>query len=201
MILAFLPFLVSMSFTPGPNNIMVASSGVNFGFRATIPHMIGIAIGVATMMLLVGFGLGQLFLAMPLLHQLLKIVGTLYLIYLAWRIATATSVGAAARTARPLTLLQGAAFQCVNIKGWIITVSAITTYTIIDASLPLQICQIAFLSALMALASVVCWTIFGQWLRQFLHTARRLRWFNYLMAFLLIASIIPTLLPSPAPPG
>jgi threonine/homoserine/homoserine lactone efflux protein len=201
MILAFLPFLVSMSFTPGPNNIMVASSGVNFGFRATIPHMVGIAIGVATMMLLVGFGLGQLFLAMPLVHQALKLIGTLYLLYLAWRIATATSVGSATRTARPLTVLQGAAFQCVNIKGWIIAVSAITTYTVIDASLPLQICQIAALSALMALASVVCWTMFGQWLRQFLNTSQRLRWFNYSMAILLVASIVPTLQPTAGPQG
>jgi threonine/homoserine/homoserine lactone efflux protein len=201
MILAFLPFLVSMSFTPGPNNIMVASSGVNFGFRATIPHMLGVAIGVATMMLLVGLGLGQLFLAMPLLHQLLKFAGTLYLVYLAWRIATATSVGAATRTARPLTVLQGAAFQCVNVKGWIITVSAITTYTVIDASLPWQILQIALLSAFMALLSVACWTMFGQWLRQFLNTPRRLRWFNYSMAALLIASIVPTLQPTAGPAG
>ena len=198
MILAFLPFLVSMSFTPGPNNIMVASSGVNFGFRATVPHMIGIPIGVATMLLLVGFGLGQLFLAMPLVHQTLKVIGTLYLVYLAWRIATvtATGVGAATRIGRPLTLLQGAAFQCVNIKGWIIAVSAITTYTVIDASLPLQIVEIAVLSALMALLSVVCWTIFGQWLRQFLNTSNRLRWFNYSMAFLLLCPIVPTLMPS-----
>jgi threonine/homoserine/homoserine lactone efflux protein len=117
MILAFLPFLVSLSFTPGRSNIVVASSGVNFGFRVTIPLMIGIAIGVATMMLLVGFGLGQLFLAMPLVHQALRVIGTLYLIYLAWHIATATNVGTATRTARPLTVLQGAALQCVNVNG------------------------------------------------------------------------------------
>ncbi len=196
MILAFLPFLVSMSFTPGPNNIMVASSGVNFGFRATIPHMLGIAVGVASMMLLIGFGLGQLFVAAPLVHRVLKIVGAAYLLYLAWRIATASDVGTTARIARPLTLLQGAAFQCVNVKGWIIAVSAITTYTVIDASLPIQICQIAALSAFMAFASVVCWTLFGQWLRQFLNTPGRLRGFNYSMALLLIASIIPTLGPS-----
>lgn len=201
MILAFLPFLVSMSFTPGPNNILVANSGVNFGFRATIPHMLGIAVGVAAMMLLIGFGLGQLFLAMPLVHQALKAVGTIYLVYLAWRIATATSVSTAVRISRPLTLLQGAAFQCVNIKGWIIAISAITTYTVIDASLPLQICQIAALSAFMAFASVVCWTLCGQWLRQYLNTSVRLRWFNYSMAILLIASIIPTVLPDVAPAG
>jgi threonine/homoserine/homoserine lactone efflux protein len=201
MILAFLPFLVSMSFTPGPNNIMIASSGVNFGFRATIPHMIGIAVGVAAMMLLVGFGLGQLFLAMPIVHQALKVIGTLYLLYLAWRIATATSVASATRTARPLTLLQGAAFQCVNVKGWIIAVSAITTYTVIDASLPIQICQIAALSAVTALASVVCWAMFGQWLRQFLNTSTRLRCFNFSMAVLLIASIVPTLQPGAGPAG
>ena len=70
-----------------------------------------------------------------------------------------------------------------------------------DASLPLQICQIAALSALMALASVVCWTMFGQWLRQFLNTSQRLRWFNYSMAILLVASIVPTLQPTAGPQG
>jgi len=174
---------------------MVASAGVNFGFRATIPHMLGIALGVAALMLLIGFGLGQLFVAMPLVHQALKLVGIVYLLYLAWRIGTATNIGAAARVARPLTLLQGAAFQCVNIKGWIIAVSAVTTYTAFDASLPLQICQIAALSAFMALASVLCWTLFGQWLRQFLRTPGRLRTFNYSIAVLLIMSIIPTVAP------
>ena len=69
MILAFLPFLVAMSFTPGPNNIMLASSGANFGFRATIPRMLAIAVGVASMLLLIGFGLGQLFIALPVVHQ------------------------------------------------------------------------------------------------------------------------------------
>jgi hypothetical protein len=140
-----------------------------------------------------GFRLGQLFLALPLAHQALKVVGTAYLIYLAWRIASASSVGAAARTAHPLSLLQGAAFQCVNVKAWIVAVSAITTYTVVDASLPLQVCEISALSAVMALASVAAWTLFGQWLRQFLNTAHRLRWFNYCMAVLLVASIIPTL--------
>jgi threonine/homoserine/homoserine lactone efflux protein len=193
MIAAVLPFLVSMSFTPGPNNILVASSGVNFGFRRTIPHMLGITIGVALMLLLVGFGLAQVFVAVPSVHQILKVIAALYLLYFAWRIATATKVGATDRISRPLTVLQGAAFQCVNIKAWIVAVSGITTYTVVDASLPLQICQIAALSAGMALLSVLCWTLFGQWLRQFLNTARRLRWFNYSMAILLVASILPTL--------
>jgi threonine/homoserine/homoserine lactone efflux protein len=193
MIAAVLPFLVSMSFTPGPNNIMVASSGVNFGFRRTIPHLLGITIGVALMLLLVGFGLAQVFVAVPFVHPILKVIAALYLIYFAWRIATTATVGIADRSSRPLTVLQGAAFQGVNIKAWIVAISGITTYTVVDASLPWQICQMAALSAGMALASVLCWTLFGQWLRQFLTTTRRLRWFNYTMAVLLIASIIPTL--------
>jgi threonine/homoserine/homoserine lactone efflux protein len=193
MMTAVLPFLVSMSFTPGPNNIMVATSGVNFGFRRTIPHMVGITIGVALMLLLVGFGLGQLFVTMPFVHPILKVVAALYLIYFAWRIATAARVGAADKPPRPLTVLQGATFQCVNVKAWIVAVSGITTYTVLDESLPLQIIEIAALSAGMALLSVLCWTLFGQWLRQFLNTARRLRWFNGTMAAALIASIIPTL--------
>jgi threonine/homoserine/homoserine lactone efflux protein len=171
MIAAVFPFLVSMSFTPGPNNIMIASSGVNFGLRRTISHMLGITIGVALMLLLVGFGLAQAFVAVPFVHQILKVIAALYLIFFAWRIATAATMGAADRISRPLTVLQGAAFQGVNIKACIIAVSGITTYTLVDASLPLQLCQIAALSSGIALASVLCWTLFGQWLRQFLNTA------------------------------
>lgn len=191
LIIASVPFLTSMGFTPGPNNIMVATSGVNFGFRATIPHILGVTFGFPVMLLLVGLGLARIFIAVPLVHMAFKYISIVYLIYLAWRIATATSVDSTRATAKPLTFLQAAAFQWVNVKAWIIGVSAVTTYTVVDPTLPWQICAIAAVSVGITLASVSCWTVFGHFLRDYLNTDARRRRFNHLMAGLLILSIVP----------
>jgi threonine/homoserine/homoserine lactone efflux protein len=193
LILTSFPFLASMGFTPGPNNILVASSGVNFGFRATIPHILGITVGYPAMLLIVGLGLAKIFIAMPETHLILKYVSIAYLLYLAWRIATASAVGEAARTAKPMTFLQGAAFQWVNGKGWVVALSAVTTYTVVNSTLPLQIVALSLIALVITFASVSCWTFFGSVLRQYLHTERRRKWFNYSMAALLVASIVPVL--------
>jgi threonine/homoserine/homoserine lactone efflux protein len=193
LIIASLPFLASMGFTPGPNNILVASSGVNFGFRATIPHILGITFGFPIMLLLVGLGLARIFIAVPLVHTAFKYVSVAYLIYLSWRIATAAEVSATRGTPRPLTFIQAAAFQWVNVKAWITAVSAVTTYTVVNASLPLQISAIAVIDMVITLASVSCWTLFGHFLRDYLHTDSHRRRFNYAMAGLLLLSIMPVL--------
>jgi threonine/homoserine/homoserine lactone efflux protein len=180
-----------MGFTPGPNNILVASSGVNFGFRATIPHIIGITFGFPVMLLVVGLGLAKIFIAVPMVHLAFKYISIAYLLYLSWRIATASAMGSTRGTAKPLTFMQAAAFQWVNVKAWIIAVSAVTTYTVVNSSLPLQISAIAVMDIGITLASVSCWTVFGHFLRDYLHTESRRRCFNYGMAGLLLLSIIP----------
>jgi threonine/homoserine/homoserine lactone efflux protein len=191
VIIASFPFLTSMGFTPGPNNILVASSGVNFGFRATIPHILGITLGFPIMMLVVGLGLAKIFIAVPLVHLAFKYISIAYLVYLSWRIATAAAMGSTRGTAKPLTFMQAAAFQWVNGKAWIIAVSAVTTYTVVNSTLPLQICAIAAMAVGITLASASCWTLFGHFLRNHLNTDSRRRWFNYAMAGLLLLSIIP----------
>jgi threonine/homoserine/homoserine lactone efflux protein len=193
LVLASFPFLTSMGFTPGPNNILVASSGVNFGFRATVPHILGITFGFPVMLLIVGLGLAKVFLAVPMVHLVFKYVSIAYLVYLAWRIATAAAVGAAQGTARPLTFVQAAAFQWVNGKAWIIAVSAVTTYTVVNSTLLLQISAIAAMDIGITLVSVSCWTLFGHFLRDYLNTDARRRRFNYTMAALLLISIMPVL--------
>jgi len=188
-----LPFLISMGFTPGPNNILVASSGVNFGFRATLPHILGITVGFPLMLLLVGLGLARIFIAFPLLHAVLKYICIIYLLYLAWRIAAASAIDEARRTLKPLTFIQGALVQWVNGKGWVVALSLVTTYTVVDQTLPLQIAALCLICLFITLASVCCWTLFGSLLRNFLQTDLRRRWFNYSMAALLVASIIPVI--------
>ena len=180
-----------MGFTPGPNNILVASSGVNFGFRATIPHILGVTFGFPAMLLVVGLGLAKIFLAVPWVHVAFKYISIAYLLYLAWRIAVTSTMASTDGTAKPLTFLQAAAFQWVNVKAWITAISAITTYTVVDASLPWQIVAIAVLDILITFASVACWTLFGHFLRDYLHTDARRRGFNLAMAMLLLMSMVP----------
>jgi threonine/homoserine/homoserine lactone efflux protein len=192
LIMTSLPFLASMGFTPGPNNILVASSGVNFGFRATVPHILGITIGYPLMLLLVGIGLAKIFIEIPQIHTVLKYLCIAYMLYLAWRIASAPIADdETRRTAKPLTFLQAAAFQWVNGKGWVVALSAVTTYTVVNSTLAMQVVALAGLALGVTLASVSTWTWFGAFLRRYLHTDRRRRLFNYTMAALLIASIIP----------
>lgn len=192
LIITSLPFLAAMGFTPGPNNILVASSGVNFGFRATIPHMLGVTVGYPLMLLLVGIGLARIFTEVPQIHAVLKYLCIAYLLYLAWRVAFAPIAdGETRRTSKPLTFFQAAAFQWVNGKGWVVALSAVTTYTVVNATLTMQVAALAALALLVTLASVSTWTLFGAMLRQYLDTERRRRLFNYAMASLLAVSIVP----------
>jgi threonine/homoserine/homoserine lactone efflux protein len=192
LIITSLPFLASMGFTPGPNNILVASSGVNFGFRATIPHILGVTVGYPLMLLLVGVGLAKIFTDVPQVHTVLKYVCIVYLLYLAWRIAAApVATSETRRTAKPMTFLQAVAFQWVNGKGWVVALSAVTTYTVVNATLTMQVVALASLALVVTLGAVTTWTLFGAMLRRYLHTDRRRRIFNYSMAGLLVASILP----------
>ena len=193
LILTSVPFMTSMGITPGPNNILVASSGVNFGFRATIPHILGITIGYPLMLFIVGIGLARIFIAVPLIHTILKYVSIVYLLYLAYRIALASAMGEARSSPKPMTFLQAVAFQWVNGKAWVIALGAVTAYTVVDQTLLLQILALTAISIIITLGCVSCWTLFGAVMRRFLHTEKRRRFFNYTMAALLVLSILPVL--------
>lgn len=110
-------FAIAGSFTPGPNNVMVTASGQAFGFARSVPHMVGVTAGFAVLLIAFGLGLGQIFTWYPALHHALRIAGVVYLLYLAWRIATAGDPAAAKGSPRPLTFIEAALFQWVNVKG------------------------------------------------------------------------------------
>src|SRR5246500_5674577 len=132
LLLAFVVFAAGMYFTPGPNNAMLLSSGVIYGFRRTLPHITDIVIGMAFMIAAVGVGLGTVFIAYPLLQTILKYAGAAYLIYLAAAIAmsgAAKSDGANGRG--PMTFWGAAVFQWINVKGWVMVIGSITAYTAI----------------------------------------------------------------------
>ncbi|MEQ8816993.1 MAG: LysE family translocator [Thalassobaculum sp.] len=184
-------FAVSMSISPGPNNLMVTASGANFGFRRTIPHMLGISFGFPVMLLAIGLGLGQALAAWPQVHAVLRYVAAAYLLYLAWRIATAGGPGEAVARGRPFTFLQAAAFQWVNPKAWVIALSAVATYTAPDGSALAQILLIGAVFVVAAFLSLAVWAAFGTLIAGVLRSPRALRAFNLCMAGLLVLSLVP----------
>lgn len=195
LLAAFLAFAVVMSGTPGPNVMLVMTSGVNHGFRATIPHMLGVTIGFSAMLLAVGFGLGQVFTAVPQLYTVLKVASIVYLLWLAWKIMNAkpAAPGGGEAATRPMTFLQGAAFQWVNPKAWAICLSVVAAYTVPGKFLSSML-TMAALFIVINLLCLIIWTGFGVGLRSLLADPRRVRIFNIVMALLLVASMIPVLL-------
>lgn len=188
---AFLAFMVVMYFTPGPNNIMLLSSGLTYGFRRTIPHIVGIVIGFAFMIAVVGLGLGTVFLTYPMLQTVLKYAGAAYLIYLAVVIALSGSAKPGEENGRgPMTFWGAAMFQWINAKGWVIVIGTITAYAAI-ARFPLNIAIQTLISLLVGTVSTVVWALFGTALRPVLTSERLVRAFNILMAILLLASLYP----------
>lgn len=194
LLLAFVLFAFVTSVTPGPNNMMLLASGVNFGVRRSLPHMLGISLGFMVLVVAVGLGLGQLFERFPALYSALRYGGALYLLHLAWKIAAAGAPNAEGKVvSKPLTFLHAAAFQWVNPKAWIMAIGAITTYTPQDGFL-LNVVLIAALFALVNCPSVGLWTVAGSLLRRWLDRPRVLRVFNVGMALLLVASLYPILI-------
>ncbi|SFQ66000.1 Threonine/homoserine/homoserine lactone efflux protein [Roseivivax halotolerans] len=195
MNLAFLTALLGFAFvataTPGPNNLMLMASGANFGFRRTLTHMLGIAGGVTVMALLVGVGLMALFDAVPALNLVLKVASVGYLLWLAFKIATAAPVEERDADSRPMTFLQAAMFQWVNPKAWAMCLSAITLYAP-DRSL-LSVAIVAGAFALVCFPAISVWAWLGTVVRKWLSNATRLRVFNITMAALLVASLYPVL--------
>ena len=124
--IALVLFAFTTSITPGPNNMMLFASGVNFGFRRTVPHMLGIGAGFLSLLIGVGLGLGALLHSVPLLYTALKFAGGLYLLWIAWKIGTSRSLTEGSAGASPMTFLGAAAFQWVNPKAWVMAVTAST---------------------------------------------------------------------------
>ena len=190
---ALLLFTFVSSITPGPNNLMLLSSGVNFGFRRTIPHMLGIGVGFTVMVAIVGLGLGALLERAPAFYTALKYGGGAYMIYLAVKLAMAGPLGPKGETVgKPLNFLEAAAFQWVNPKGWVMAVTAIATYT--SAQNHLQ--SVGIVAAVFGVINLPCvsvWALFGSAMSETLRDPRRARIFNYVMAALLVASLAPIL--------
>ena len=192
LLLAFAGFAFVSSITPGPNNAMLLASGVNYGFRRTVPHIAGISLGCVAMLVLVGFGLGEVFAAVPMLYSLLRYAGAGYLLWLAWNIARAGPVADRQAGGRPMTFWQAAAFQWVNPKAWMMVVGAVTTYAPRDG-FGQNLVLLALVLGLVNAPSICVWAGCGTALRPLLSHPGRVRVFNVTMALLLVLSLVPVL--------
>jgi len=193
LMLALALFAFVSSITPGPNNLMLMASGANFGMARSVPHALGIAIGFTVMVILVGLGLAQVFEGFPVAHLILKVAATAYMLFLAWKIATAApTLNEPDTVGRPMTFLQAAAFQWVNPKAWAMALTAVTVYTPSGSGVPFVI-LVAVIFGMVNLPSIGVWAFLGVQMRRFLTTAGRLRTFNWVMAALLVISLWPIL--------
>lgn len=193
LFLALVAFCAVTLITPGPNNVMLMTSGLNYGFQRSQPHLWGVTLGFAVMVLAVGLGLGAVFAAYPVVYTILKYAGALYLLYLAWVIAMSGPVeDEEAASGRPLTFAQAAAFQWINPKGWVMAVGSVSAYAGI-AVFPYNMVVIAALFCALGVVSSSLWTVLGQSLRRLLSNACAVRIFNGAMALALVASLWPVL--------
>lgn len=181
-----------MTLTPGPNVVLVTASAANFGFRRTIPQMLGITFGFGTMVLATGLGLAGVVQAEPRLHQLLKYAGGAYLLNLAWRIAHADPAGASAR-ARPIGFVEAMLFTWMNPKAWVSALGAAAAFTTIGGDLLHESAVIAAVLAAFCLTSAAAWAGFGAIIGRYLANPGARRVFNWSMAGLLALSLIPVL--------
>lgn len=192
-IVSMMSFAFITSTTPGPNNVMLMSSGMNFGLKSSIPHMLGVVLGFPIMIVLVGVGLLQLFELVPHSFSVLKLVSFGYLLYLAWRIANTKSIGTGVKTTKPLRFIQVALFQWVNPKAWVMALTAISVHTPEERPL-YSIFIVAFAFIISGCFSTCLWTMVGYQLNRFLHDPMKLRAVNMTLALLLVFTLVPMLI-------
>ncbi|MCV2884538.1 LysE family translocator [Aestuariibacter sp. AA17] len=183
-------FAFVSSATPGPNNLMLMASGANFGFKPTLPHMIGVAFGFTVMVILVGMGIMALFELYPITYDLLRIFSVGYLLYLAFKIAAANKQFDEDNTrAKPFTFWQAVLFQWVNPKAWSMALTALSVYA---PSREIEaVFFVAIIFGLINFPTISVWVVTGQKIKLYLKEPKRLSWFNRIMALLLVGSLYP----------
>ena len=197
MIEYFIPLLILcivQSGTPGPNNIMLTASGKNFGYIKTIPHMLGVVLGFLSLIIVFGLGLTVIFSKYPIIQFVLRIVGSIYLLYLSYRIYSSVNTEDLSKS-KPITFMESSLFQYVNPKGVMMAITTISIYTdhinfkyINSFNEGMIYILIAF--TISNIIAVITWTSVGVFIGQFIKSARGIKIFNALMAFLLVLTII-----------
>lgn len=189
--LAIIIFAISTTVTPGPNNIMIMTSGLNHGVKNSIPHLFGICVGFPVMVIMVGLGFSVVFETYPVFHEVIKVLGVAYLLYLAWLIASSSSTSLEVEKSKPLNFTQAALFQWVNPKAWVIATGAVSAYTSISSDIFIQVIFIALAFFIVAFPCVGIWLFFGVGLKKYFNSPKHQKTFNLSMALLLVGSVLP----------
>ena len=194
LLVSIFMFSFATSMTPGPNNIMLLSSGLTFGYKKTIPHILGVVIGFPLMTICVGLGLGKFFQLYPYSFTILKFIGIVYILWLAWKIANSSPrFKENDESSEPLRFTPIVLFQWANIKNWIKIITAMSVYvTSVENALP-QVIVISIIFFMTVLVSANSWALGGVVLKKLIKSDIGIKRFNIIMAVLLILSMIPTL--------
>ena len=188
--IALITFAAITAFTPGPNNTLLMASGMNFGFQRSIPMVLGVCIGFPFMIACVGLGLGRVFDLLPWLYALLKYAGAAYMLWMAWKIARSGPAGEGDVEAKPSSFMSMALFQWINPKGWIMSITALSAYTLPDTYY-IGVAAVVGAFMVMGFTSASTWALFGSALRHVMNDQRYYRWINYGLAVLLVLSLVP----------
>jgi len=192
MLVSIISFAFATAMTPGPNNFMLLSSGLTFGYKRTLAHIIGVMVGFPIMIMAVGLGLGSVFTMYPIMYDVLKVVGILYLLWMAWKVATSSSsMGTSDEVKKPFTLLQAMLFQWVNPKAWVMVITAIGSFITVKEDAFLQVLFIAFTYLIIGMLSTNFWALGGVYLHKFISNVQSIKIFNVLMAVLIVLSVVP----------
>jgi threonine/homoserine/homoserine lactone efflux protein len=183
-LLPLMSYCLVMSATPGPNNVMLATTGANFGGRGALPVILGIQAGLFIQTMLMCVGLGSVFTAYPLAQQVLRIGGSLYLVFLAWKLSGASVDGAQAPTA--VSFAQAAAFQALNPKSWLKAITVASVFMPAGRNPAGSALLVAVIGVLVGMPCNVMWALFGVSIRRLLKDPRKQRAFNLTMGAILL---------------
>lgn len=184
-------FALVMTGTPGPNNVMLTASGANFGYRRSIPHFIGIGLGLVSLIILNGVGLGVLFQTYPMIQQVLKVLGSSYLLYLAWKIAASQSNPSDSQiTGKPMTCFEAMLFQYLNPKAWMMSITAVGSFAYSDEGYWGSVLAISAIFILVQIHTSSVWVGFGTLIRRWLSSPQAWRRFNIGMGALTASCVV-----------
>jgi threonine/homoserine/homoserine lactone efflux protein len=189
--LSLVLFAAAVTFSPGPNVVLVTACAANFGFRPVVPQMLGITVTFGLMTMASGLGIASVVRTEPMVHLLLKYLGAAYLLYLAWRIGSAKSSAQATARLRPITYLEASVITALNPKAWVSVLGAVAAYTTVGGHFLIETTLIAGILAVSCLLSCIAWAGFGSAIGRLLSKPRVRTSFNWFMAGLLVVSLAP----------
>ena len=188
-ILSISLFWFVTAYTPGPNNVVASYSGFNFGIKKTIPHILGVTLGFTSLVLFLSIGLINVFKLFPIIQIVIRYLGTLFLIYLAYKISFSKSSNES-KSENPISFLDTFIFQFLNPKGVLIGIIIVSTYVEYGKNYLNYATQVILFAFIVSLSSITFWTFVGKYLRKFATNEKFIKYFNYVMSVLLLLSII-----------